>query len=189
MIAVLYARKTSVYKTMEGLDVYDIDRDARKAPGGAPAIAHPPCRAWGRLRQFAKPREGERELAYHALEYVRTWGGILEHPQASRLWIEAGLPGPQKGKDAFGGWTLSVPQYWWGHEGYKSTRLYIVGIEPRELPPVPFVMGEPERKVEDLCSAKREKTPPDFARWLVEVAKKIQQNRLALSGKQDKVKA
>ena len=43
MIAILFARKDSVYKAMPGLDVYDFERDALTWPGGAPLIAHPPC--------------------------------------------------------------------------------------------------------------------------------------------------
>jgi hypothetical protein len=46
-VAILFARKDSIYKTMPGCDVWDIDRDARNWPGGAPIVGHPPCRAWG----------------------------------------------------------------------------------------------------------------------------------------------
>ena len=55
-VAVLFVRSDSVYKQMADVDCYDIDRDARTWPGGCPVVAHPPCRAWGLLRQFAKPR-------------------------------------------------------------------------------------------------------------------------------------
>lgn len=75
MIAVLFARADSVYKTIPGCDVYDIDRDARKWQGGCQVVAHPPCRAWGRLRTFANPRKGERLLATWAVRQVRKWGG------------------------------------------------------------------------------------------------------------------
>lgn len=40
-IAVLFARKDSVYKTMPECDVYDIDRDARTYDGPWPVVAHP----------------------------------------------------------------------------------------------------------------------------------------------------
>jgi hypothetical protein len=46
-VAVLFARADSIYKTLAGCDVWDEARDALKWPGGAPIIAHPPCRAWG----------------------------------------------------------------------------------------------------------------------------------------------
>lgn len=75
--AVLFARSDSHYKALFGTDVWDIERDARKWPGGAPVVAHPPCRAWGRLRQFAKPRKGERLLATWSVRQVRQWGGLF----------------------------------------------------------------------------------------------------------------
>ena len=90
-IAVLFARQDSIYKTLPGCDVLDIERDARNWPGGCPVVAHPPCRAWGRLRAFAKPRNDEKELALLAIEHVRQFGGVLEHPAASTLWDAAGL--------------------------------------------------------------------------------------------------
>ena len=62
-VAVLFARADSIYKSMPGCDVYDIERDARTWPGGAPVVAHPPCRSWGKFAHMAKPRPGERELA------------------------------------------------------------------------------------------------------------------------------
>ena len=52
-VAVLFARADSVYKTLPGCDVYDIDRDALTFPGGNQVVAHPPCRAWGQLRYWA----------------------------------------------------------------------------------------------------------------------------------------
>jgi len=74
-VAVLFARADSIYKTLPGCDVYDIERDARTWPGGCPVVAHPPCRAWASLRNHAKPREGEKDLAHFAVAMVRKWGG------------------------------------------------------------------------------------------------------------------
>jgi len=88
MVSVLFARQDSIYKTLTDCDVWDIERDALKWPGGNPIIAHPPCRAWGSLRHFAKPRPGERELALWAVKQVRAEGGVLEHPARSLLWAE-----------------------------------------------------------------------------------------------------
>lgn len=62
-VAVLFARTNSVYKTLPDVEVYDIERDARTYDGPWPVVAHPPCRAWGRLRTFASPRPDERNLA------------------------------------------------------------------------------------------------------------------------------
>lgn len=171
-VAVLFARKTSHYKTFAGADVFDAERDARTYAGGAPVIAHPPCRAWGRLRQFAKPRHDERDLALWAVCQVRKWGGVLEHPAGSLLWEAAGLPQPGE-RDEFGGFTLPVFQSWWGHRAPKATWLYIVGIEPRELPPLPFELGVPPGRIENMGKAEREATPPQFASWLIELASKV----------------
>ena len=133
-VAVLFARADSTYKTLPGTDVWDIERNARLWPGGAPVVAHPPCRAWGRLRQFAKPRKGERQLAIWSVRQVRRFGGVLEHPVGSLLWKKAGLPPPGQ-VDRYGGWTLPIHQNWWGHRAEKATLLYIVGCAPGDTPP------------------------------------------------------
>lgn len=73
----LFARKDSIYKSMPECDVWDIERDARNWPGGCPAIAHPPCRAWGELSHMANPRPDEKDLAIFAVEKIREWGGFL----------------------------------------------------------------------------------------------------------------
>ena len=62
-VTILFARADSNYKTLQDCDVFDSRRDARRWPGGCPVVAHPPYRAWGRLRHFARPRPGEKELA------------------------------------------------------------------------------------------------------------------------------
>lgn len=82
-VAVLFARADSVYKTLPGTDVWDAARDARNWPGGVPVVAHPPCRAWGRLAHMAKPKPDEKDLARWAVAQVRRFGGVLEHPAAS----------------------------------------------------------------------------------------------------------
>jgi hypothetical protein len=87
-VAVLFARSVSVYKTLPGVDVWDEARDARWWPGGGPVVAHPPCRLWAKLRQFAKARDPvmERQLAIDAVRRVQRYGGVLEHPAESTLW-------------------------------------------------------------------------------------------------------
>lgn len=182
-VAVLFARKDSIYKTMPGVDVYDIDRDARTWPGGCPVVAHPPCRAWGAFSMFAKPRDDERSLAPWAVAQIRRFGGVLEHPAGSKLWPELGLPEPGQ-RDDFGGWTLPIHQHWWGHRAEKKTRLYIVGIDPRDIPPIPMRLEEPTHVIGDVgrasdgtkrpevSKAEREHTPPELAHWLVELARR-----------------
>jgi hypothetical protein len=182
-IAVLFARADSVYKTLPGTDVWDIERDARRWPGGAPVVAHPPCRAWGKLRQFAKPREDERPLAPWAVLQVQGNGGVLEHPAESTLWAFCGLPTPGRAPDRFGGWTAEVRQCDWGHKAEKLTWLYIVGCHPDDLPALP-PRGEPTgvikpqrgvpRTLKIVTKAEREHTPPALALWLVDLARRTQ---------------
>lgn len=181
-VAVLFARADSVYKTLPGCDVWDIDRDARAWPGGAPVVAHPPCRAWGGLSHMAKPRADEKELARWAVARVREFGGVLEHPRKSKLWADQGLPGPGK-RDGFGGWTLPIFQQWWGHRAEKATLLYIVGCEPGDMPAMPFVMGDASHVIAsssrgrpEVTNPEREKTPTALAEWLVEVARRSHVN-------------
>jgi hypothetical protein len=78
-IAVLCAQRRSVYHRMLGVDVYDIDRDARTFPG---VIAHPPCRAWSKhCAHQAKPDPGEKELGIWCAQQVKKWGGISSSSQ------------------------------------------------------------------------------------------------------------
>ena len=93
MVAVLFARRDSVYKSL-GVDVFDADRDARTFNGTCPVIAHPPCRMWGRYHHKAKGSSDEAELARFAVRTLRRNGGILEHPHGSKLWPDMCLPLP-----------------------------------------------------------------------------------------------
>jgi len=177
-VAALFVRADSVYKTLPGVDPWDIERDARLWPGGCSVVAHPPCRTWGRLRHFANAPEGEHALALWAVEQVRQFGGVLEHPKASTLWPAAGLPTPGA-RDKYGGWTMPINQHCFGHRAEKATLLYIVGCEPSDLPAFPFRMDDPTHVVQSrkragskphIMKAEREQTPPALARWLVDVA-------------------
>lgn len=190
-VAVLFARSDSVYKTLPGVDVWDAERDALRWPGGSRVVAHPPCRAWGGLRHLANPRPGERELALWAVEQVKKFGGVLEHPKRSQLWPVAGLP-PVGVVDSCGGWTLPIFQSWWGHRAEKATLLYIVGCTPADLPVMPIVLGDApyviassgrrrdggrlhkgDRGWRPECTkAEREHTPKELAVWLCELARK-----------------
>lgn len=183
-VAALFVRADSVYKTLPGVDCWDERRDARYWPGGMPCVAHPPCRGWGRLRHMAKAPPSEKELALMALRFVDLNGGVLEHPHDSTLWPKT---------EGHPGYLYPVDQSWWGHKARKRTTLYIVGVEPRALPNIPIDLKEPTHIVagglpKDAETAKRkrkawpcrpsvtpreaEATPPAFAEWLIELARR-----------------
>jgi hypothetical protein len=184
-VAVLFARADSIYKTMPGCDVWDEARDARRWPTGMPLVAHPPCAQWGKLRQFATVDPAVKALGPLAVEFVREWGGVLEHPAESLLWAHCGMPTPGRAPDWFGGWTAEIRQCDWGHKAEKKTWLYIVGVHPDDIPALPD-SAEPthyikrNRKGYRPCSqslphvtkAEREHTPPRLAEWLIDLARR-----------------
>lgn len=187
MIPVLFARSDSIYKTFPQCDVYDVERNALTYSGQHPVIAHPPCRLWGRLSHMSKAPASEKELAIWAVEQIREKGGVLEHPKASTLWKEMGMPRPNWLPDNYGGYTIEVKQFWWGHKADKATWLYIVGCPKTMLPKIPFVMGDAEYVVgssrgnklkrdgkrKTITKPEREATPHAFALWLIQLVSGI----------------
>lgn len=189
IVAALYVRADSVYKSMPNVDAWDESRDARQYSGPHPVVAHPPCRLWGCLKHFSTAPVAEKALAHCAVKAVREFGGILEHPRGSSLWREAHLPPPGE-IDQWGGHSIMVEQFWWGHKAEKKTLLYIVGCPIGELPTMPVRFGEPthviarpgrtRKKLKPgsagrkpwVSKAEREHTPPAFAAWLVELARR-----------------
>jgi hypothetical protein len=180
-IAVLFARDDSRYKDFDIYDVYDIHRDARNYCKKYPVIAHPPCRAWGRLSHMANPRPDEKQLAYFALAQVRLNGGILEHPAGSRLWAEAPLPFVNEFSDEFGGFTIEIDQFDFGHVAHKQTKLYICGIDMKDLPPLPpknttkadrSIAGN-VKETKTCTQYQREYTPDALINWMTEICRKI----------------
>jgi hypothetical protein len=136
MYIALFVRNDSAYKNREGWDAYDAARDALSYSDLFPVVCHPPCRSWGRLSHMAhNVREGEAELALWSIDKIRQNGGILEHPAGSRLF---GKYVPDIGEtDDFGGFTILVDQYDFGHVAHKKTKLYICGIKPEDIPVLP----------------------------------------------------
>lgn len=169
------------------VDCWDASRDARLYDGPHPVVAHPPCKHWSRLRHLAhvqctgcgwsgkqpdSPRalqcpgcrgilSSDADCAPRAVEQVRRWGGVLEHPAGSLLWGECDLPTPEfpvsggrlHGKvarissrrneagefvDDYRGYTIEINQVEWGHVARKRTWLYLVGVPREALEPPPF---------------------------------------------------
>jgi len=190
-VAVLFVRADSIYKTLEGVDCYDAERNALTWQGGCPVVAHPPCRLWSSMAHFSSAPPEEKALGPWAIKQVRQWGGVLEHPASSKLFKHCDCPRPGKRRDAYGGWTFAVDQHWWGHRAQKKTLLYICGCEPLNIPAWPLVLSEagygmhgpttnqPCRKPE-IKHWEREATPPAFALWLVELARRCEKHNAAM---------
>jgi len=186
-VAVLFCRKNSNYKNLVS-ECYDIDRNARTFDLEIPVIAHPPCRAWGMLRQFAKPRPDEKDLALFAIEIIRTNGGVLEHPRGSTLFPKY-LPLPGQ-TDSFGGFTICISQKDFGHPAEKKTFLYVCGMSKNELPrlpisfdPVLFTIDTPKGKntLKKQCSKSwRERTPDLLMKYLIEIAEQCKKEKAGI---------
>jgi hypothetical protein len=174
-VAALYVSRHGPYMAMAGVDPWTIDRDATKYAGPWPVVAHPPCGHWGRYHQRA---HDDGRTGPIAVEQVRRFGGVLEHPRDSKLWRHCGLPRPGEFPDEFGGYSVKVNQYDFGHAAVKRTWLYVVGcseLPPRPVPrPLPrWPEGSPMSRrgmLECMSKIQRILTPPAFAEWLVEVA-------------------
>lgn len=167
-VSALFVRWDSVYFDL--CDAWDATRDAVEYCGPWPVVAHPPCRGWGRFASRSSASAWERQLAVCAVQLVREFGGVLEHPAASGLWGHCGLPRPGAKVDKFGGWSLFVDQGWFGHPCPKPTWLYVVGRAPFGHDACPVSLRRAPGRVEGQTRADRERTSPGFARWLLSVA-------------------
>lgn len=189
-VAALYVDPRGPYPRMPGVECWDEARDARLYAGPHPVVAHPPCGPWGALAMHCKRQP--RDLAPLAVEQVRRWGGVLEHPRGSRLWPHCALPFPGELPDPWRGLTIEVNQVDWGHACAKPTYLYVVGggltAYPRRARGVPthgIWYGSYERAGRagpHLLGASKEirrRTPPAFAEFLVELARKCRTTEAA----------
>jgi hypothetical protein len=174
-VAVLCVARKSIYRSLPGVECYDVNRDVRTFQGGMPVVGHPPCRSWSAFCSHqAKPGPGEKELGPLVVEWLRKCGGILEHPAHSRLFAACALPRP--GWTSRGDcWSASVSQAWWGDTRTKNTWLCFFGISPNDVE-WPLRLHEPvgdRRRWKAMCSQQRSATPPQMAQWLVETARRV----------------
>ena len=201
MISALYVETGGVYFNREGVDPWDEARDARAFAGPGPVVAHPPCKRWGRYWSggpSAKVRRNKGDdggCFAHALYAVRTFGGVIEHPEASHAWAWFGLARPHidggwTEPDAFGGRSCCVEQGKYGHRARKLTWLYVVADEYPELDWGRSPVGAYARLDAGFHSAEERNgaacvdvpgrlrtgenlaTPPEFADLLVSIARK-----------------
>lgn len=172
-VAVLCAGPGSAYHSIPGIIVYDQKRDARTFPGDMPVITHAPCRAWSvHTSHQAKPLPGEKELGLFCADMLRKCGGILEHPAHSRLFFAARLPLPNQRWGNL--WTIEVCQVWWNYPMLKKTWLCLCGISPKDVH-VPLKLhprGSDLRTEQLMSHHQRSRTTPEFAQWLVDLARK-----------------
>lgn len=179
-VAALFIDRLGPYPRL-GVDCWDVARDAVNYPGPFPVVAHPPCAQWGRLRHLAKQQT--KHLAPIAVQQVRRFGGILEHPAHSLLWKHCSLPLPGAPADAWGGYTVALNQVDWGHTCRKATWLYLVRV-PRELlidvppqKPTHWIAGNAGQARRYGCksasSQQRTRTPKAFAEYLIYLASNV----------------
>ena len=170
IVSVLFAARNSVYKQMEGVEVFDIVRNAKTFLGNTPIVAHPPCRAWSAfLSHQAKPEVGEKELGLWACEQLRKCGGVLEHPAHSRLFGAGNLPIPGNGERG-GIWSLEVLQRWWGYPLQKRTWLAFCGVPQRTIE-IPYILSSREVPFSSMSKHQRAATCMPFAKFLVSAAR------------------
>lgn len=207
-IAALFVQSGGCYYGLHGVDAWDEARDARTYAGPFPVVAHPPCQRWGKMwagQPLHIAKTGERKKKgddggcfASALDSVRRYGGILEHPADSHAWAHFGLnKPPRKGgwvaADMLGGWTCCVEQGQYGHYARKPTWLYAIGVDLPELrwgrtDPV-FPRWALEKYGEKKCrragelafrgggkdSAPRIGTPVEFRNLLISIARTVKE--------------
>lgn len=146
-VAALFVDPKGPYASMNGVEIWTKERDARLYDGPHPVVAHPPCERWGNYWFGGPhPKQRRRELGDDdgcfeaAIRAVRKYGGVLEHPAGSRAWKRFGISHPRRDGgwspeglfNDHNGWTTMVEQGHYGHLCRKPTWLYVVSVG--ELP-------------------------------------------------------
>lgn len=197
-VAALYVETNGQYFGREGVDPWDVTRDARHYAGPHPVVAHPPCHLWVNLAAVSWKRYGRQRPAWyeggtdggcfgHALRCVTAYGGVLEHPAFTHAWAAHDLPAPS----VEGGWTFHarhgvvptwVCEVWqsaYGHPARKRTWLFYSGRNaPFELnwsrAAGTHQVGWFDRKKPTLGKRAANATPVSFADTLIRLARESQ---------------
>ena len=191
IVAALFVQPDGCYVGLPGVDAWPEQRDARKYAGPYPVVAHPPCQMWGAMAYVNYARWGGEHnrpgndggCFAAALNAVRTWGGVLEHPAKTRAWAAHGLERPSGigwRRTSDGGWVCEVWQSAYGHRANKATWLYYYGVTPPfdlrwDRPRGTHQIGFPDRRgkaANKPTIGKREAnaTPPEFRDDLLRLA-------------------
>lgn len=197
IVAALYVECRGVYFDKPDIRPYCVCMDAKGYEGPYPVIAHPPCSRWSALASLTEATHGYKVgddggCFKAALESVRTYGGVLEHPAQSKAYDAFGLPHPKPGE----GWThvrddewvCYVEQFHYGHKARKATWLFYVGHIP--LPCISEraddsrikfaittggVLGSKARAnargKETMDKSEHSTTPPAFREYLLRLAR------------------
>lgn len=184
-VSVLFVDPAGIYPELVA-DTWDEARDARNYDGPHPVVAHPPCQLWVNFAALNYKRYGgghnrpgnDGGCFASALASVRRWGGVLEHPASSNAWAAHGLTPPVEGRwlqTALSEWVCEVWQSAYGHPARKRTWLFYCGLTaPLEArwtrTPGTHQVGWFDRVKPTLGKKEANDTPPDFARWLIELA-------------------
>lgn len=155
MLSVLCVMPESNYYKIDGLDLWDKERDAYKFTGNNKVITHAPCQQWSKLKSFAKPDKKERDLAFWCWEVVNRNGGIFEHPKGSSFFKEVKA---ERSK------MFCVWQSWWGFRARKETILYCQDVRLLSMP-ISFNNGL--IGVSNMNKGERSKMPLSFCNYLV----------------------
>lgn len=184
---------------------WDVNRDARLYEGPHPVVAHPPCHLWVNMAAVNWKRYGRQKPAWYpdgddggcfksALQSVRKYGGVLEHPAFTHAWLYHGLrieglsidkgkyesgyigwSGPYGQHEAGRAWSCMIYQSTYGHKAQKKTWLYYVGTKtPFELNwaqvPGTHQIGWFDRNKPTLSKKEASLTPVLFAEELIKLA-------------------
>lgn len=187
-VAALYVEKGGVYYGLPDVDPWDEERDARTYHGPWPVVAHPPCQLWVNMAGVNYKRYGgahnrpgnDGGCFAQALDAVRRWGGVLEHPAGSFAWDTFALQKPEGI-----GWNMAedyhVCEVWqsaYGHKARKRTWLLYSGYpHPPELdwsrPAGTHQVGWFDRKKPTLNKREASATPPAFRDLLLDIARGV----------------
>jgi hypothetical protein len=199
LIAALYVEKDGVYYGLPDVDPWDEERDARQYAGPWPVVAHPPCSRWcllaGLVEHMYGYKRGDDEGCFAAaLDAVRRFGGVLEHPAHSQAWKHYQLPRPGRhgwtGSLTDQGVTTEVSQSAYGHSCQKRTWLYAVGVdtdavalsfaEPPATEQVSDFFGHPKgswlrsSRGTGMTHGESSRTPLLFRNTLLDLARSVQ---------------
>lgn len=184
VVAALYVQAGGCYFNLPGVDPWDQVRDARQYAGPWPVVAHPPCDRWHQLSAVNHKRWGyvineDGGCFASALENVRRYGGVLEHPAESRAFKFHGVPEPTtRGwqRTIEGDWIAEVDQAAYGHRARKRTwLLYCGATAPPELnwreTAGTHQIGLFDQVRPQLPANERSATPPAFRDLLLSIAR------------------